>query len=408
MGLNDLPSLNLYWSKDSMFHNEFVANTMTRDRFLLLLRCIHFCNNETVNKSDRLYKIRNLVDKINENFKNVLTPGRILVIDESMVPFQGRLVFKQYIPNKTHPYGIKLYKICTVDGYTNNVIIYTGKNERNINVSHSEQIVYDLLKNIDLQDGHYLYADNFYSSLPLAKSLFEKNIIYFGTLRSNRKLVPKNLPQKMKKGEIYGTQNGCIKIIKWMDKRPVLMLSTDPSHTTDLVPSGKRTRQGDFILKPKVVIDYNKAKKGVDYSDQMTSYHSVLRRSLKWYRKLAFEFLFGVCVVNSWIIYNKISISKLSITEFRKRLAQELVLTTLAEPKEDSTTTPKRLAHTFVKPSGPGRKQRKQCQGCYQELRKNYSSRESTNLVTKVTSYCMNCPGQPGMCLKCFNLKHKN
>ncbi|KAJ8969211.1 hypothetical protein NQ314_001866 [Rhamnusium bicolor] len=54
MGLNNLPSLNLYWSKDTMFHNEFIANTMTRDRFLLLLRCIHFCNNETADMNDRL------------------------------------------------------------------------------------------------------------------------------------------------------------------------------------------------------------------------------------------------------------------------------------------------------------------------------------------------------------------
>lgn len=404
MGLNDLPSLNLYWSKDPMFHNEFIAGTMTRDRFLLLLRCIHFCNNETADKSDRLYKIRNLLDVINENFKEVLTPGRVIVIDESMVPFQGRLIFKQYIPNKTHPYGIKLYKLCTVDGYTYNIIVYTGKNERNAQVSHSEQIVHDLLKNIDAKDGYYLYADNFYSSLHLAESLFEQGIIYCGTMRSNRKGIPKSLPNKMKRGDICGKQRNFLRIIKWMDKRPVLMLSTDPSHEAKCIPTGKRTREGHDILKPKVITDYNKAKKGVDFSDQMSSYHSVLRRSLKWYRKLIFEILFGTCIVNSWIIFNKISSSKVSITEFRRKLAQELVVT--PTPREDPKT-PKRVRHTFIKPSGPGKKKRRQCQGCYNKLRETHTSREASNLVTKITSYCSDCPGKPGMCLSCFNENHK-
>lgn len=46
---------------------------------------------------------------------------------------------------------------------------------------------------------------------------------------------------------------------------------------------GKKNRQGEDILKPKSVIDYNKSKKGVDYSDQMSSYHSSIRKTIKWY-----------------------------------------------------------------------------------------------------------------------------
>lgn len=404
MGLNELPSINLYWSRDPMFHNDFIANTMSRDRFLLLLRCIHFCNNETVDKKDRLCKIRNLLDITNKNFQTVLTPGRILVIDESMVPFQGRLLFKQYIPNKTHPYGIKLYKLCTVDGYTSNLIVYSGKTEKKSEMAHSEQIVHDLLNYLIPKDGHYLYADNFYSSLTLAEALYKKNIIYCGTLRSNRKGVPKSLPAKMKKGDICGLQKGCLRVIKWMDKRPVMMLSTDATHTAECVATGKRTRQGDDVLKPKVITDYNRAKKGVDFSDQMSSYHTVLRRSLKWYRKLAFEILFGISIVNAWIIFNKISPSKLSITEFRRVLARELIA---CPARQEETTTPKRVLHTFMKPTGSGKKRRRQCQGCYNELRKSHSSKEASKLVTKVISYCNDCPGQPGMCLSCFNKRHK-
>lgn len=405
MGFNSLPSVNSYWSKDPMFKNEFIANTMPRDRFLLLHRCLHFCNNEDtfLDTSDRLYKIKTALGILNKNFQTVLTPGRILVIDESMVPFRGRLKFRQYIPNKTHKYGVKLYKLCTVDGYTIQIIVYTGKNEKVEGQQHSETMVIELLKSVEAKVGHYLFADNFYSSLPLAKKLFDEKIVYCGTLRANRKGIPKSFQKKMKKGETYGQQNECVKVLKWIDKRPVLMLTTDPTHTSAVQETGKKSRKGEDIAKPKCVIDYNKAKKGVDYSDQMSSYHSVLRRGIKWYRKVMNEFLFGTCVVNAWIIYNKISNKKMSITNFRKTLAEQLSESPTTVPE----TSSRKRVHTFVKPTGPGRKKRKICKGCYQNLRATISSREANKKVSKVTSFCEECPGKPGMCLPCFNKVHK-
>ncbi|KAK9751412.1 Transposase IS4 [Popillia japonica] len=465
MGLNQLPTINSYWSKDSIFKNEFIANTMTRDRFLLLFRCIHFCNNEDplldvtdpntmtrdrflllfrcihfcnnedplLDVTDRLYKIRKPIEMLNKNFQTVLKPGKILVIDESIIPFRGWLKFRQYIPNKSHNNGIKIYKLCTVNGYTYNTIIYTGRNDKTPEQSHSETIVHQLLKSVESKEGHsgrndktpeqshsetivhqllksveskeghYLYGDKFYSSLPLAKSLFEQKIVYCGALRSNRKEIPISFTNKIKRGEVYGQQNDCVKIIKWVDKRSVLMLTTDPLHTTDLVPTGKRSRKGDLISIPSCVQDYNKAKKGVDFSDQMSSYHTILRRGLKWYRKVMFELFFGTCTVNAWIIYNHISNTKVSITEFRISLAKQLakVSTKTSEP------TRKRSIHTFIKPTGSGRKKRKMCQGCYQNLRLTSNSREANKKVSKVTSYCSSCPGMPGMCLTCFNKIHQ-
>ena len=90
-----------------------------------------------------------------------------------------------------------------------------------------------------------------------------------------------------------------VKIFYWKDKRNVLTLSTIPEHSGELVPSGKRTRTNVDILKPNSVLDYNAAKKDVDMSDQLTSYSSALRRSSKWYRKVAIELLTGTSVVNA-------------------------------------------------------------------------------------------------------------
>lgn len=224
------------------------------------------------------------------------------MIDESMVPFRGRLSFKQYIPNKTHRYGVKLYKLCTISGYTYNLKVYTGKGDTQPELGHAQTVVLKLLEDLNPKEGRILYADNFYSGIPLVKTLLDQKCLYCGTLRSNRKGVPKYFTKKIKRGEIIGKEKKKIKIMKWVDKRPVYMITTQPAHNTTLVPTGKniirlflkfhkkniflgkKNRKGEDILKPICVIDYNSAKKGVDFSDQMSSYHTVLRKSLKWYR----------------------------------------------------------------------------------------------------------------------------
>lgn len=47
-----------------------------------------------------------------------VVPGQSVCIDKSLVRFRGRLVFRQYIRNKRHKFGIKLYKLCFEHGYT--------------------------------------------------------------------------------------------------------------------------------------------------------------------------------------------------------------------------------------------------------------------------------------------------
>jgi len=42
-----------------------------------------------------------------------------------------------------------------------------------------------------------------------------------------------------------------------------------------------------------------------DVSDQMASYHSAVRKSIRWFHKLAVEFLMGTAVVNALVMYNQ-------------------------------------------------------------------------------------------------------
>ena len=147
---------------------------MSRNRFQILLTMLHFDNNETSDTSNRLRKIQHLVDMLQQKFKALFYPGKDFVIDETLVPWRGRLIFRQYIPNKSHRYGVKLFKLCSVDGYTWGLNVYTGKSasgERETGLAKS--VCVELAESL-LNQGRTLYIDNFYTSNDLAKCLLDK------------------------------------------------------------------------------------------------------------------------------------------------------------------------------------------------------------------------------------------
>lgn len=118
MGLVPIGSLKEYWSTTSQVYQfNFPHNMMSRNRFQELLTNIHFANNED-GDTNRLARIKNLLSILQTKFQTLYVPTEDMVIDESVVPFRGRLIFRQYIPNKAHRYGIKVFKLCATNGYT--------------------------------------------------------------------------------------------------------------------------------------------------------------------------------------------------------------------------------------------------------------------------------------------------
>lgn len=55
-----------------------------------------------MNTYGRIGKIKPFLTKLNTLFFNLKTAEQDLVVDETMIPFDGRLLFCQYIPNKSH------------------------------------------------------------------------------------------------------------------------------------------------------------------------------------------------------------------------------------------------------------------------------------------------------------------
>ncbi|CAG5051369.1 unnamed protein product [Parnassius apollo] len=54
-----------------------------------------------------------------------------------------------------------------------------------------------------------------------------------------------------------------------------------------------------------MILTYNKAKKGIDIADHLSSYNTPVRKTLIWYKKVATDLL-AIAVINSMIIYNEL------------------------------------------------------------------------------------------------------
>lgn len=395
MGVVPLPEIRLYWSKKEMYANARIKNAMKRDRFLSILKFLRFSDNNTARNEDRLHKIRNIVEAFVDTFRSSIRPGKNIVIDESMVPWRGRLCFRQYIPGKRHKYGVKLYKLCLPEGYTYNIEIYAGKNQTTIKKSHCHDVVMRLLNGL-LFEGRVLFIDNYYTTVPLAEELLENSTFICGTVKINKKFLPPQAKQKQKRGGIMSFENRSgVKFLKWTDKRPVCMLTTSKNHQCKFV-QGKNGK-----VKPDAVFDYNIAKKGVDLSDQLPTYYSCLRKTIKWYRKVIIQLICGTSLVNAWYIHKRWGTKNMNMLQFR-----EVIIDHLLANEEIYYHIPSHK-HVLQSYEGPARVTRKRCKECYKNLCKTKGRDYATDKTTRVKTYCGHCKGQPALCLKCFNKLHK-
>lgn len=408
MGICALPKRQMYWSKNPMYGNVVIRKTMPRDRFDCLMKCLHFHdNNVPVLDEPRLAKIKCLVTYVNNKFKEILVPDESVVIDESMIPWRGRLLFRQYLPGKAHKYGIKLYKICSTNGYTFKVKVYAGKSDVLANQGHAEKVVMELMDD-KLQVGRTLYVDNFYTSVKLADLLLQNKTYLCGTLCMDRKGNPKSVTTaKISKGQMVSKENSSgVKCFKWRDKRVVMMLSTRPEDSQKLVNSGKRKRSGEEVYKPTAVLAYNNAKKGVDFSYQMASYYTPLQKSLAWYKKVALEILLGSCVVNAFVLCNQFGPRKRDMLRFRESIINHLLQKDPQPRTQTPAQQPNKKKHQLAKKEGSVRANRKRCVHCYQQLSAEKGAQAARKLSKRVVTFCNTCEGNPPMCIDCFNKNH--
>lgn len=414
MGNMVLPRISDYWTTDKLFNLPFVRSVMSRDRFMNILNCLHFHNNRPPQtETDRLYKIRPLIKFFHEIMEKLVTPTRRLCIDESMILWRGRLVFRVYLKGKRHKYGIKLYMLTEPSGLVLRFIVYSGSGDQEVGgQGHVDMVVHKLMEG-QLDFGHSLFMDNYYNSVRLAHELLERKTYVTGTLRKNRKNNPPQVvSKKLKKSEttsLFSDSGICV--LKWNDRREVLMISSEFS--PDLVDV--TDRRGRVVQKPEMVAEYNKSMGGIDHMDQLLAYYPIERKCMKWYRKVAIH-IFHLILTNSYILFRRDNpSSKMSLYDFRLNLVKSLTAPAFPSPSAPSNIPPVPSNPLFVPSPGPSSQTTTVLHAPRQRPLNDKNKRLFRRCVVCLKSgkrkessyYCPDCPKEPHLCAPCFREYHE-
>jgi hypothetical protein len=210
---------------------------MSRDRFEQLRRSLHFNNNANAQPPgsagfDKLFKLRPIISNLTANFQKVYSLGSRVSVDEAMVAYKGRTYLRQYLPKKVVKWGFKIWMLaCATTGYCFNFSVEAG-------VRPGEPPRKNLGPNVvkalcaELQRGSTIYADRYFSSIPLALDLLAKGIFYVGTIMPSRVGFPAGgkftKGDKHKRGDVKSAveKDKGLRVVTWADNQDVSFVST--------------------------------------------------------------------------------------------------------------------------------------------------------------------------------------
>jgi hypothetical protein len=176
---------------------------MSRNTFTKILTNIHLADNKkmppkTSSKYSKTYKVNEFLDILMENFQENYNLSENINIDESMIKFKGRSSLKQYLPLKPIKHGLKVWTLAdSKNGYVYSFHIYKGK-DINKTTASSEDIVKDMVSDLEFS-YRKVYFDNYFTTPDLLEYLYKKGIYATGTIRTNRKTMPKEFFDSKKK-----------------------------------------------------------------------------------------------------------------------------------------------------------------------------------------------------------------
>ena len=116
-----------------------------------------------------------------------------LTVDEQLFSTKARCKFTQYMPSKPGKFGIKFWILSdAVHPYVLNARPYLGAHfeEDRQSMQLGQFVVMDLMKPF-YNRGHNVTVDNFFTSKMLCESLKKQKTTLVGTVRGNRKELPR-------------------------------------------------------------------------------------------------------------------------------------------------------------------------------------------------------------------------
>ncbi|XP_071156425.1 piggyBac transposable element-derived protein 4-like [Mytilus edulis] len=303
MGLIRKPSIKDYWSKKFKSQKTpWFSGMFSRNRFQLLLRCLHLVNNKnTPQRNSEFYDpsawFKPIVEHANMVFKRYLTPKRELSIDESLIGTKARTIMTQYIPSKSSKFGIKLWMLVEAStGYIIHFLPYRGKRYDPIpnNETQGCHVVFKLLRSAGLLGKWFhVFCDNFFTSISLASRLYTENTYLTDTIRKNR-----HLPRLIKEANPNANQS------VFARRGPLLCCAFRERPNRKVVRFVSTYHNGihNQNEKPSLAISYNQYMGGVDLNDMMCGIYEDKRKTKTMWKRVAIN-IFHRMLLNAYILY---------------------------------------------------------------------------------------------------------
>jgi len=323
-----------YWSQQRTEGLHSFTKIMSLKRFTQIRSCLSFSSGEKNN--DALFKIRPILNMLKKTIGFYVNVGSDVSLDEATFAnrssYGGELIY--FNPKKpAGKFHFKMYAICcpytsvmvrmrfatrdtteTADAKVEGEDDLGDRILEEVNTHPKGDLYESKIDSIVLDMCRYLpkmtvvNMDNWYTSIPSCIALRDVNVYVRGTLRANRMLLPKKIALSNSEKirgfrKIAVNQEHGITAISWMDKKPVLMLSTaDGTSTEDVVR--KEGRSKVVVPALKCIAQYNKRMGGVDRHDELRNMFSLHRRHkfMKYYKSLYFC-VFDVALTNALLHY---------------------------------------------------------------------------------------------------------
>jgi hypothetical protein len=324
MGIDRLPSIEMYWSE--AYQHSTITSIFSRDRFKQLLRFFRVVPAPVdAAPRDPIPHVRALAEKLNQSFAAHFTPTEHLTLDEAMAAYKGRSTIKQYIPSKPHKWGYKIYCLASED-YLLHFELYEGKEDDPSERGATYDTVIRMVQRYHNQQL-ILFTDNWFTSPTLAVALAERGIRCCGSVNRRRKgmpVVPQEDVNALNRGEWLQQQKGDMAVAVWKDQRVMWVLYNHCSpHEAASLERWSDAGNKISIGCPRAIHDYFYHARSVDVLSQLHYAYPTGRKARRCWPRLAW-WLLDMCIINAFKLWS-IGQHHVSQLDFREQLMHELV-----------------------------------------------------------------------------------
>ena len=277
-----------------------ISQFMSRPMFEKITKYIRFDLSNTRQTRRQVTKFAPMgyvFDMWEQQLSKPFIPYEYVTVDETLVPFRGRCSFKQYMPSKPAKYGLKFWCLCDAQtGYCLRMMPYLGADVGSVRQTGlGERVVLDLTRGLDV--GRTVVTDNFFTSFALTRELRNRNLGHIGTVRKNRRELPREFTEKKSEAgsSLFGFNEDAT-LVSFAPKKNkrVVLISSEHSNADIDVTTGK----------PQIILAYNKSKGGVDHLDQMCGAYTTRKRTNRW-PKCVFQHMVDVTAFNSFVLWSE-------------------------------------------------------------------------------------------------------